>query len=286
MAENTKVPNVTLRAGSNTVEMPQLGFGVWQVEDAEAAAAVGEAIKVGYRSIDTAKIYENEKGTGEGIAAAEVPRGELFLTTKVWNEDQGFDATKAAFEASIERLGGKDAIEPLDLYLIHWPTPEKDTYVETFKAMLELRDAGRIRAVGVCNFEPEHLQRLKDETGEFPAINQVELHPKFQQKAVRDFCSENGIVVEAWSPLGQGGDILTNPVLEGIAERVGKTVAQVIIRWHLQIGNVVIPKSVTPSRIAENFDVFDFELTEDDLHAISDLDSTDGRIGPKPSDLN
>lgn len=286
MAENTNVPTVSLSAGSETVEMPQLGFGVWQVEDDQAADAVREAIKVGYRSIDTAKVYENEAGTGAAIASADVPRRDIFLTTKVWNEDQGYEATKKAFDASIERLGGKDAVEPLDLYLIHWPTPEKDTYVETFKAMLELRDAGRVRAVGVCNFEPEHLQRLKDETGEFPAINQVELHPKFQQKAVRDFCSANGIAVEAWSPLGQGGDILTNPVLDGIAERLGKTVAQVIIRWHLQIGNVVIPKSVTPSRIAENFDVFDFGLTEDDLFAISDLDSSDGRIGPHPNDFN
>ena len=263
MAENTNVPTVSLSAGSETVEMPQLGFGVWQVEDDQAADAVREAIKVGYRSIDTAKVYENEAGTGAAIASADVPRRDIFLTTKVWNEDQGYEATKKAFDASIERLGGKDAVEPLDLYLIHWPTPEKDTYVETFKAMLELRDAGRVRAVGVCNFEPEHLQRLKDETGEFPAINQVELHPKFQQKAVRDLCSANGI-----------------------AERLGKTVAQVIIRWHLQIGNVVIPKSVTPSRIAENFDVFDFELTEDDLFAISDLDSSDGRIGPHPNDFN
>ncbi|QQY24172.1 aldo/keto reductase [Dermacoccus nishinomiyaensis] len=285
MAENTNVPTVTLQAGSASIEMPQLGFGVWQVENDGASAAVQEALKVGYRSIDTARIYDNEEGVGHGIAASDVPRSDIFLTTKVWNDDQGADSTKKAFDASIERLGG-ESILPLDLYLIHWPTPEKDTYVDTFKAMLELRDAGKIRAVGVCNFEPEHLQRLKDETGEFPAINQVELHPKFQQKAVRDFCADNGIVVEAWSPLGQGGDILTNPVLEGIAERVGKTVAQVIIRWHLQIGNVVIPKSVTPARIAENFDVLDFELTEDDLHAISDLDDKDGRIGSHPNDLN
>lgn len=285
MAENTNVPTVTLRTGETGVAMPQLGYGVWQVENEGASEAVQKALQIGFRSIDTAKIYENEEGVGAGIAASDVARSDIFLTTKVWNEDQGHDATLAAFDASIQRLGG-EAILPLDLYLIHWPTPEKDTYVDTFKAMLNLRDAGRIRAVGVCNFEPEHLQRLKDETGEFPAINQVELHPKFQQRAVRDFCTENGIVVEAWSPLGQGGDVLSNPVLEGIAERVGKSVAQVIIRWHLQIGNVVIPKSVTPSRIAENFDVFDFELTEDDLHAISDLDDKDGRIGPHPNDFN
>ena len=266
--------------------MPQLGFGVWQVKDAEAADAVAEALKVGYRSIDTARIYENEEGTGQGIANSDVPREDIFLTTKVWNDDQGYDATLRAFDASMERLGGAEKVGPLDLYLIHWPTPEKDTYVETFKAMLKLRDEGKVRAVGVCNFEPEHLQRLKDETGEFPAINQVETHPRFQQKAVRKFCFENGIALEAWSPLGQGGEILTNPVLEGIAERVGKTVAQVIIRWHLQMGHVVIPKSVTPSRIAENFDVFDFELTEDDMFAIDALDAVDGRIGPNPNDFN
>ena len=283
MTGNHTIPNISLRAGDTSVEMPQLGFGVWQVEDDQAADAVREAIKVGYRSIDTAKVYENEAGTGAAIASADVPRRDIFLTTKVWNDDQGADSTKKAFDASIERLGG-ESILPLDLYLIHWPTPEKDTYVDTFKAMLELRDAGKIRAVGVCNFEPEHLQRLKDETGEFPAINQVELHPKFQQKAVRDFCADNGIVVEAWSPLGQGGDILTNPVLEGIAERVGKTVAQVIIRWHLQIGNVVIPKSVTPARIAENFDVFGFTLSDDEVARISAIEGK--RIGPDPAVFN
>lgn len=286
MAQNTNVPTVNLRAGKETVQMPQLGFGVWQVKDDEAATAVQEALKVGYRSIDTAKIYENEAGTGAGIAASNVDRSEVFLTTKLWNDDQGYESTLKAFDESIERLGGIQAIEPLDLYLIHWPTPEKDTYVDTFKALLKLRDEGKVRAVGVCNFQPEHLQRLKDETGEFPAINQVELHPHFQQKDVRYFCFDNGIAVEAWSPLGQGGDILTNPVLEGIAERVGKTVAQVIIRWHLQMGHVVIPKSVTPSRIAENFDVFDFELSEDDIFAIDALDSVDGRIGPNPNEFN
>ena len=280
------VPTVTLRAGDKTIEMPQLGFGVWQVPDDGAAEAVSEALRVGYRSIDTAKIYENETGTGAGISASGVERKDIFLTTKVWNEDQGYDRTLAAFDASIERLGGKDAIEPLDLYLIHWPTPEKDTYVETFKALLKLRDEGKVRAVGVCNFDIEHLERLKDETGEYPAINQIELHPDFQQKEIRAFCHENGIAVEAWSPLGQGGDLLKNPVLDGIAERVGKSVAQVIIRWHLQIGNVVIPKSVTPSRIAENFDVFDFELTEDDMFAIDALDRPDGRLGPVPAEFN
>lgn len=261
--------------------MPQLGFGVWQVPDEGASDAVQAALTAGYRSIDTAAIYGNEAGVGAALAATDVPRDEIFLTTKVWNDNQGREKTLAAMETSLEKLG----LDQVDLYLIHWPTPAHDTYVETWKALLELRDAGKARAVGVCNFEPEHLQRLLDETGELPAINQIELHPRLQQRELREFHAKHEILTEAWSPLGQGGDILKDPVIVEIAERVGRTPAQVILRWHLQIGNVVIPKSVTPSRIAENFDVFDFELTDADLAAIEQLDSGD-RLGPNPNEMN
>jgi 2,5-diketo-D-gluconate reductase A len=261
--------------------MPQLGFGVWQVPDDEASEAVQTALASGYRSIDTAAIYGNEDGVGAALAATDVPREEIFLTTKVWNKDQGRDATLAAMETSLGKLG----LDQVDLYLIHWPTPQRDRYVETWKALLELRDAGKARAVGVCNFEPEHLQRLLDETGELPAINQVELHPRLQQRELRAFHAEHDIRTEAWSPLGQGGDVLAEPAIVKIADRVGKSPAQVILRWHLQLGNVVIPKSVTPSRIAENFDVFDFGLTDEDLAAIEALDSG-ARLGSHPNDFN
>ncbi|WP_018155261.1 aldo/keto reductase [Demetria terragena] len=282
MAEtNTNVPLVDLRTGSGTTPLPQLGFGVWQVPDEGASDAVQAALTAGYRSIDTAAIYGNEAGVGAALAATDVPRDEIFLTTKVWNDNQGREKTLAAMETSLEKLG----LDQVDLYLIHWPTPAHDTYVETWKALLELRDAGKARAVGVCNFEPEHLQRLLDETGELPAINQIELHPRLQQRELREFHAKHEILTEAWSPLGQGGDILKDPVIVEIAERVGRTPAQVILRWHLQIGNVVIPKSVTPSRIAENFDVFDFELTDADLAAIEQLDSGD-RLGPNPNEMN
>ena len=277
----TSVPNVTLTAGNSTIDIPQLGFGVWQVSDEEATAAVTTALEVGYRSIDTARIYENEDGVGRALATTDVSRDEIFLTTKVWNDDQGYDSTLRAFEASAKRLGQ----DYVDLYLIHWPTPAKDAYVDTWKALLQLRADGRIRAAGVCNFQPAHLQRLIDETGEAPAINQVELHPRLQQQELRRFHAQHGIVTEAWSPLAQGGDLLQDESIAGIARKHSRTPAQVILRWHLQLGNVVIPKSVTPSRIAENFDVFGFELDEADMAAIAGLDNG-GRIGPDPDTMN
>ncbi|GGB38480.1 oxidoreductase [Flexivirga endophytica] len=270
------VPTVALRAKDGDVQIPQLGFGVWQVPDDEVAAAVSAALQTGYRHIDTAKIYGNEAGAGTALAESGLSADEVFLTTKVWNDDQGYDATLRAFDASEKRLG-----RPVDLYLIHWPAPVQDTYVDTYRALLQLRDDGRIRAAGVCNFGVDELQRVKDELGEFPAINQIELHPYLQQEELRAFHQDNGIVTEAWSPLASGGDVLTDPVIGGIAERLGRTPAQVILRWHLQIGNVVIPKSVTPARIEQNFDVFDFELTEDDLAAIAPLDRG-LRTGPDP----
>ncbi|MGZ4601895.1 aldo/keto reductase [Oryzihumus sp.] len=277
----TSVPNVTLTAGNSTIDIPQLGFGVWQVPDDGATAAVTTALEVGYRSIDTARIYDNEAGVGRALAATDVSRDEIFLTTKVWNDDQGYDQTLRAFDASAKRLG----VDYVDLYLIHWPTPAKDAYVDTWKALLQLRADGRIRAAGVCNFQPAHLQRLIDETGEAPAINQVELHPRLQQEELRRFHAEHGIVTEAWSPLAQGGDLLQDDTITGIARKHARTPAQVILRWHLQVGNVVIPKSVTPSRISENFDVFGFDLDADDLAAIAGLDRA-GRIGPDPDEFN
>jgi len=277
----TAVPNLSLSAGTTSIEIPQLGFGVWQVPEDEVVAAVLTAITTGYRSIDTARIYGNEEGVGQAVAQTDVSRDELFITTKVWNDDQGFDSTLAAFDASMKRLG----LNTLDLYLIHWPTPEKGTYVDTWKALLRLREEGRVRAVGVCNFEVDHLQRLKDETGELPAINQVELHPYLQQEKLRAFHAANGILTEAWSPLASGGDVLSDEVIARVAAKHGVTPAQAILRWHLEIGNVVIPKSVTPSRIAENFDLFGFALDADDLAAIATLDRSH-RTGPDPVEFN
>jgi 2,5-diketo-D-gluconate reductase A len=277
----TAVPNLSLSAGTTSIEIPQLGFGVWQVPEDEVVAAVLTAITTGYRSIDTARIYGNEEGVGQAVAQTDVSRDELFITTKVWNDDQGFDSTLAAFDASMKRLG----LNTLDLYLIHWPTPEKGTYVDTWKALLRLREEGRVRAVGVCNFEVDHLQRLKDETGELPAINQVELHPYLQQEKLRAFHAANGILTEAWSPLASGGDVLSDEVIARVAAKHGVTPAQAILRWHVEIGNVVIPKSVTPSRIAENFDLFGFALDADDLAAIATLDRSH-RTGPDPVEFN
>ena len=277
----TAVPNLSLSAGTTSIEIPQLGFGVWQVPEDEVVAAVLTAITTGYRSIDTARIYGNEEGVGQAVAQTDISRDELFITTKVWNDDQGFDSTLAAFDASMKRLG----LNTLDLYLIHWPTPEKGTYVDTWKALLRLREEGRVRAVGVCNFEVDHLQRLKDETGELPAINQVELHPYLQQEKLRAFHAANGIVTEAWSPLASGGDVLSDEVIARVAAKHGVTPAQAILRWHVEIGNVVIPKSVTPSRIAENFDLFGFALDADDLAAIATLDRSH-RTGPDPVEFN
>ena len=272
----TSVPNVSLSTGTTTIDIPQLGFGVWQVPDAEVTDAVATALEVGYRSIDTAAAYQNEDGVGRALARTDVPREEIFLTTKVWNDEHGYEATLRAFDASAKRLGQ----EVVDLYLIHWPVPSKDAYVDTWRALLELRSQGRIRAAGVCNFQPAHLQRLLDETGELPALNQIELHPRLQQAELRAFHAQHGVVTEDWSPLASG-ELLSDPVIAGIAQRLSRTPAQVILRWHLQLGNVVIPKSVTPSRIAENFAIFDFELEPADLAAIEGL-NRDERTGPDP----
>ncbi|OEJ24184.1 oxidoreductase [Streptomyces agglomeratus] len=271
----SKAPSLTL---NNGVEMPQLGFGVWQVPDDEAEKAVGTAIRAGYRSIDTAAIYENETGTGKAIAASGVARDELFVTTKLWNSEQGFDSTLRAFDASLAKLG----LDYVDLYLIHWPLPSKDAYLDTYRAFEKIYADGRARAIGVSNFLPEHLERLIGETSVVPAVNQIELHPQLQQARSRAFHAEHGIATEAWSPLGQGKGLLEVPTVVAVARKHGKTPAQAVLRWHLQTGNVVIPKSVTPSRIEENLDVFDFELDADDLAAFAALDEGK-RLGPDPA---
>ncbi|MGX4668208.1 aldo/keto reductase [Cerasibacillus sp. JNUCC 74] len=266
---------------NNGLKMPQLGFGVWQVPNEEATTAVEKAIEVGYRSIDTAKIYENEQGVGKAIANSNVPREELFITTKVWNTDQGYENTLQAYEESLEKLG----LTYVDLYLIHWPTPEYDQYVETYQALEKLYKDGRVRAIGVCNFNVEHLERIIGECEIVPVVNQVECHPYLQQNELKDFCDQHHIYLEAWSPLMQGGKVLQDPVITKIAEKYRRTPAQVVLRWHLQSNHIVIPKSVTPSRMEQNFAVFDFELTPEDMEAIKALDRYE-RTGPEPSELN
>ncbi|MFF1450051.1 aldo/keto reductase [Streptomyces sp. NPDC058274] len=258
--------------------MPQLGFGVWQVPDDEAEQAVATALEAGYRSIDTAAIYGNEEGTGKAIASSGVPRADLFVTTKLWNGDQGYDSTLRAFDASLDKLG----LEYVDLYLIHWPLPSKGAYVDTYKAFEKLYADGRAKAIGVSNFLPDHLEQLLKATSVVPAVNQIELHPHLQQQAAREFHAEHGIATEAWSPLGSGKGLLEVPAIVAIARKHERTPAQVVLRWHLQLGNIVIPKSVTPSRIKENIEVFDFALDDEDISAISALNE-DRRLGPDPA---
>ncbi|MET8546418.1 aldo/keto reductase [Kitasatospora sp. NPDC004799] len=271
------VPTVKL---NNGVEIPQLGFGVFQVPDDQTTAAVAAALEAGYRSIDTAAIYGNETGVGRALAASGVAREDLFVTTKLWNADQGYDATLRAFDASLDKLG----LDTVDLYLIHWPTPARDLYLDSWRALERLVEEKRIRAAGVSNFQPAHLQRLLDNSSLVPAVNQVELHPGLQQAELRAFHAEHGIATEAWSPLAQGA-VLDDPAITAVAERTGKSPAQVVLRWHLQLGNIVIPKSVTPARIRQNLDVFDFELTEQDMAAVAATDRN-LRTGPHPDQFN
>ncbi|MFD7286442.1 aldo/keto reductase [Streptomyces sp. NPDC059863] len=274
----SKVPTLTL---NNGIEMPQLGFGVWRVPDDEATRAVGTALEAGYRSIDTAALYRNEEGTGRAIAASGIAREELFVTTKLLNGEQGYDSTLRAFDTSLAKLG----LEYVDLYLIHWPLPARDTYVDSYKAFERILSEGRAKAIGVSNFLPEHLERLLGETSVVPAVNQIELHPQLQQTASRAFHAKHSIATEAWSPLGQGKGLLDVPTVVAIARKHDRTPAQAVLRWHLQLGNVVIPKSVTPSRIRENIDVFGFELDADDLAAFAALDEG-RRLGPDPAEVN
>lgn len=270
----TEQPHITFNDGHS---IPQVGLGVWRTPNDTAVTAVKVALEAGYRHVDTAAIYGNEEGVGEGLKAGGVPRDQVFVTTKLWNEDQGYDSTLRACEASLARLG----LDFVDLYLIHWPAPKKDRYVDTFKAFVRLKEEGRVRSIGVSNFEVEHLDRVIGETGVTPVLNQIELHPRFQQRALREAHEARGIKTQSWSPLGQG-QLLEDPVVSRIAAKHSRTAAQVIIRWHIDNGLIVIPKSVTPSRIKENFDVFGFRLDADDLTALAGLDSAEGRIGPNP----
>ena len=257
--------------------IPQLGLGVWQTPDNTAVTAVKTALDNGYRHIDTAAAYHNERGVGEGMRQSGLDRKDIFLTTKLWNDDQGFDSTLRAFDKSLKELG----TDYVDLYLIHWPSAHRGKYRDTWKAFVRLKEEGRAHSIGVSNFMPDHLDAIIGDTGVTPVLNQVELHPDFQQKALRAAHEKHGIRTESWSPLGQG-HLLTNPVIGDIASKTGRTPAQVIIRWHLQSGLIVIPKSVTPSRIIENGKVFDFELDAAAMQALNALDDANGRIGPNP----
>lgn len=267
-------PHLTFNDG---LSIPQIGLGVWQTPNDVAVQAVETALKAGYRHVDTAAVYQNEAGVGEGLRASGVARGEIFLTTKVWNDDQGYDQTLRAMDASLERLG----TDYVDLYLIHWPSAYRGKFVETWKALIRLREEGKAKSIGVSNFEGDYLEEIIAATDVTPALNQIQLHPRFQQRAMRAKHEKLGILTESWSPLGQG-KLLDDPLIADIAARHGKSPAQVIIRWHLDMGFIVIPKSVTPSRIVENFQVFDFTLSEQDKAAIAGLDAADGRIGSDP----
>jgi 2,5-diketo-D-gluconate reductase A len=274
MTSTASVPTIRLHDG---VEIPQLGFGVFQVPPDETATAVENAIAAGYRHIDTAAAYRNEAGVAAGIAASGVARDELFITTKLWNSEQGFDSTLAAFDKSIEALDTPH----VDLYLIHWPMPTEDRFLDTWRAFERIKAEGGARSIGVSNFRVADLERLAAEAGEQPTVNQIELHPYLQQEELRAWHAEHGIATEAWSPIAQGA-VLDDETLATIAAHHERSTAQVVLRWHLQLGNVVIPKSVTPERVRENIDLFDFELSEDDMAAIARLDRGE-RTGPDPS---
>jgi 2,5-diketo-D-gluconate reductase A len=285
--------SIQLRDGNS---MPQLGFGTWQIPADRCAELVGEAIRVGYRSIDTAQGYANEAGVGEAIRRSGLSANSFFVTSKLRNGAHARDKALAAFDDTMRLLG----LKKLDLFLIHWPVPDQDRYVEAWRTLIDLQREGRIRSIGVSNFDEEHLERIMGETGVTPVVNQIELHPRLQQRQTRAYHAAHGIVIESWSPLGpggnnaefwkrfelgKGGSLLADPVLAGIARKHGKTPAQVIIRWHLDQGLVLFPKSVQPARIAENWDVFDFRLDAEDMKAIAGFDHPDGRIGPSPADF-
>lgn len=260
--------------------IPKIGLGVWQASQEQARSAVCHALTTGYRHIDTASIYQNEEGVGAGIKDSNFAREEIFVTTKIWNDSQGKSAALASLDASLKRL----QLDYVDMLLIHWPAPAKGLYVDTWNALIEAQKAGKVLSIGVSNFNAEHLKVLIDETGVSPVINQIELHPYFQQSELRQIHKENHIMTQAWSPLGQG-EVLRNPIIGNIAQKLQKTPAQIILRWHIQLGNVAIPKSVTPERIESNLAVFDFELSKADMAEISHLDQN-YRMGPNPLELN
>lgn len=262
---------------NNLVRIPQLGLGVYKVLNEEVSDVVSHALKIGYRSIDTAQFYENEEGVGKALKKSDIPREDLFITTKVWNSHHGYEKTLQAFEESLEKL----AFDYLDLYLIHWPTPMYDNYIETYKALEKLYTEGRVKAIGVSNFHIEHLERLLNECDITPVLNQVECHPYLQQKELKAFCRKHNIYIESWSPLAKGR-LLGDKTIQKIANRYSKTPAQVVLRWHIQENSIVIPKSITPSRIRENFQVFDFELSEENMEEIAKLDREE-RTGRDPN---
>ena len=272
------VPNVSLNDGNS---IPQLGFGVWQVPNNEVQAAVSEALQAGYRSIDTAQGYNNEEGVGRAIKDSGIAREELFVTSKLRTRDQAYDQAIRSFHGSLEKLG----LDYLDLFLIHWPVPGQDKYPEAWKAFVQLQKEGLIKSIGVSNFLPEHLERIIGETGVTPAVNQIEVHPEFQQRDVLDFHKQHKIAIESYSPLGSGA-ALKNPTIGEIAKKHGKSPAQAILRWHIQEGFIVIPKSTHPERIRANIEVFDFELDADDLKRIAMLDRPDGKTGGDPATNN
>lgn len=273
---NDAVPQVELNDGTS---IPQLGLGVYKVDDDSAERTVATALELGYRHLDTAEFYGNEAGVGRALAASGLPRDDVYVTTKVWNDQRGFDSTLRSFDRSLAKLG----VEQVDLYLIHWPAPKQDLYVETYRALERIREEGRARSIGVSNFQVHHLERLLGETDVVPALNQIEVQPWLQQHELRAFGDARGIATEAWSPLARGR-ILEEPLLVSLAAAHGISVAQLVIRWHLQSGLIVIPKSVTPSRLAENLDVFGFELTADEMAAIAGLDAGE-RVGSHPDEV-
>lgn len=270
------IPDIRFRDGTT---IPQVGFGVFKIPDDEVEAAVSTALELGYRHIDTASVYGNERGVGVALAASGLPRDEVFVTTKLSRDHMGRDNSFSEFDRSLDKL----QLDEVDLFLIHWPVPSQDRYVETWEALLELKESGRARSVGVSNFKTEHLARLQQETGVMPVINQVELHPWLPQTELRAFHAEHGIVTQAWSPLAKGGEQLSDPLLVAIAERHGRSPAQVLLRWHIQLGNVIIPKSVSRQRMAENLQLFDFVLSDADVAELATLESG-LRTGPHPDD--
>lgn len=260
--------------------LPQIGFGLWQVPAERTASVIREGLAAGYRLVDGAAIYGNESGLGEGLRTTDVPRDDIFVTTKVWNDRQGRDEARRAVEESLERIG----LDRIDLILIHWPCPDRGLYLDTWKTLIDLRDEGRVTSIGVSNFHRPQLERIIGETGVVPVLNQIELHPRLQQSDLRAFHAENGIITQSWTPLGQGRSFDAGPIRDAAA-RTGKSPAQVILRWHVQLGCSVIPRSTRAAGLAENLDIFDFSLTEAEMAAIATLD-TGERTGPDPMRFN